>query len=245
MARGVPDILVKKLMGILPAIAVIVGVGMLASSILGAKNALPASGAATPGDDPPKLVVVVDAGHGGVDGGAVGVNTGVVEKELNLLYAYALKEELEARGMTVVLTRTGDDALASGKKADMAARRDIMNGCGADIMVSIHMNKFRDRTANGPMAFYMKGSDEGKRLATCVITAVCEALERPVRLAAAADYYVIRESDMPGVLVECGFLSNAKDEALLQTKEHMQSLVRAVADGIEAYFGIPAKDGAA
>lgn len=240
MSRNAPDVLVKKLLGVLPALAVILGVGMLASSLMREGALLPASGAATPGEDPPKLIVVVDAGHGGIDGGAVGNGTGVVEKELNLLYAYALKDELEARGMTVVLTRTGDDALASGKKADMAKRREIMNGCEADILVSIHMNKFRDRAANGPMAFYMKGSEEGKQLATCVIKAVCEALERSVRLANPADYYMIRESEMPAVLVECGFLSNTTDESLLQNEAHMNKLVSGIADGVEAYFGIPA-----
>lgn len=243
MGRGVPDVLVKRLLGVLPAVAVILGVGMLISSLLSA-GAIPAGSAATPGEDPPRLVVVIDAGHGGVDGGAIGVATGVVEAELNLKYAYALKAELEARGMTVVMTRTDEGALASGKKADMAARKKIMNGCDADIVVSIHMNKFTDRGASGPMAFYEKGSDEGKLLATAVITGVCEALERRVRLANPADYYVIRESDMPAVLVECGFLSNASDESLMQTDDYMKALVRGIADGVEAYFGIPDKNGA-
>lgn len=239
MVRIVPDILVKRLLGVLPAVAVILGLGMMLSALLQAKEAVPVSGSSTPGEDPPALVVVIDAGHGGVDGGAVGVATGVVEAALNLDYAYALKAELEARGMRVVMTRTDEDALASGKKADMAARKKIMNGCGADILVSIHMNKFRDRAVNGPMAFYETGAEEGKLLATSVIQGVCKALGRPVRLANPADYYVIRESEMPAVLVECGFLSNAADEALVQTEEYRNALVCGIADGVEAYFGIP------
>lgn len=240
MGRSVPDIMVKRLLGVLPAVAVILGVGMLISSLLRA-NSVPAGGAATPGEDPPTLIVVIDAGHGGVDGGAVGVATGVVEAELNLQYAYALKAELEARGMTVVMTRTDENALASGKKSDMAARKKIMNGCGADIVVSIHMNKFTDRSVCGPMAFYEKGSEEGKLLAAAVITGVCEGLERRVRLASPADYYIVRESDMPAVLVECGFLSNASDEALVQTDDYRDALVRGIADAVEFYFGIPAQ----
>ena len=236
--RGVPDVLAKRLLGVLPAVAVILGVGMLVSALI-PTGILPVGGAVTPGDDPPTLIVVVDAGHGGIDGGAVGVDSGVVEAQLNLSYAYALKAELEARGISVVLTRTDENALASGKKADMAARSKIMNGSNADIVVSLHMNKFRDRAACGPMAFYMKGSEQSKLLATDVIKGVCDALGRPTRLANPADYYVIRESDTPAVLVECGFLSNKNDEALVQTEDYRNALVRGLADGIEAYFGIP------
>ncbi len=244
MARPLRDKPVQWLLGLLPALAAAMGLVMLATAWLSADpESVPT--AATPGEDPPALTVVIDAGHGGVDGGAVGNKTHVVEAELNLRYACALKQELENRGMTVVLTRKDERALASGKKADMAARKQIMNGSDADIVVSIHMNKFRDRSASGPMAFYMKESEEGKRLATCVIQGICEALSRRVRLANPADYFIIRESDVPAVLVECGFLSNAQEEELLQEEEHMQSLVSGIAQGIELYFGIPRKDGAA
>jgi len=244
MARGVPDRLVRRLMSILPAIAVILGAGMLVSSLMNARASLPVSSEQTPGDDPPRLIVVIDAGHGGGDGGAVGVGTGVVEAQLNLKYALALKAELEARGMMVVLTRPDEKSLGPGKKSDMAKRKEIMNGADADIVVSIHMNKFRDRKANGPMAFYEKENEQGKRLATCVIQAVCARLERNPRIASAADFFIVRESEPPAVLVECGFLSNADEEKLLQTDGHMQKLVSGIADGIEDYFGIPRDDGA-
>lgn len=239
MARAVPDRLVRRLMGVLPAIAVILGAGMLVSALMNAGSALPVSSEMTPGEDPPRLVVVIDAGHGGGDGGAVGVGTGVIEAQLNLKYALALKAELEARGMSVVLTREDEKALGPGKKSDMATRKQIMNGAEADIVVSIHMNKFRDRKANGPMAFYEKDNEQGKSLATCVIKAVCARLERNPRIASAADFFIVRESEPPAVLVECGFLSNAAEEKLLQTDEHMQKLVCGIADGIEDYFGIP------
>jgi len=244
MARGVPDRLVRRLMSILPAIAVILGAGMLVSALMDAGSVLPVSSVLTPGEDPPDLVVVIDAGHGGGDGGAVGVATGVIEAELNLEYALALKAELEARGMKVVLTRSDVKALGPGKKSDMAKRKEIMNGANADIVVSIHMNKFRDRKANGPMAFYQRDNEEGKALATCIIRAVCGRLERNPRVAAAADFFIVRESEPPAVLIECGFLSNATEENLLQTDEHMQKLISGIADGIEDYFGIPRDGGA-
>ncbi len=120
--------------------------------------------------------VVVDAGHGGVDGGAVGTRTGVVEAQLNLSVAMALREELAGRGVAVVMTREDGNALAGSKKEDMAARREIMNAEGVDLVVSVHMNRFGDASVSGPMAFYMEGSAEGRRLAEHVIAGVCGAL---------------------------------------------------------------------
>lgn len=193
-------------------------------------------GSATPAVTPCPYVVVVDAGHGGWDGGAVGVDTGVVEAGLDLAYALCLKEELNSRGFTVVLTRQDENALGATKREDMAARRVIMNESDADVVVSVHMNKFRDRSVSGPMAFYMKGSESGQALAEAVIDGVCASLGRSSRRANPGDYYVIRESVPPAVIIECGFLSNQEDEALIQTEEYRAAIVRGVADGVEAYF---------
>lgn len=180
--------------------------------------------------------VVVDAGHGGADGGAVGSKTGVVEAGLNLTVACAVRDALEEAGVTVLMTRTDENALADTKQGDMQARRAIMNTADVDLVVSVHMNRFTDPAVSGPMAFYMKGSAEGQRLAELVIASVCEAAGRPVRSANPGDYFVIRESPAPSVLVECGFLSNAEDEALLQTETHQQKLAHGIADGVLAYL---------
>lgn len=180
--------------------------------------------------------VVLDAGHGGVDGGAVGSKTGVVEAGLNLTMVKLVQEGLEARGVCVLLTRADDDALAKGKKADMQARKKVMNQPGVDIVVSIHMNKFTDSAVKGPMAFYMKGSEEGRRLAELVITAVCEAVGSPTRKANPADYFMIRESPLPSILIECGFLSNASDEALLQDPQYQRALAEGVITGVMGYL---------
>lgn len=183
------------------------------------------------------LTVVVDAGHGGTDGGAVGSDTGVQEAGLNLTVALRLSELLRERGANVVLTRTGEEALADSKQADMAARRKVCNTPNADIVVSIHMNKFTDRSISGAMAYYMAGSAEGQRLAQSVIDSVCHAINRARRLANPGDYFIIRECACPAVLVECGFLSNSDDERLLTDPAHQEALARAVADGVMAYWG--------
>ena len=179
--------------------------------------------------------VVIDPGHGGSDCGAVGVS-GVKEAGLNLAVSLYLKEELEALGMEAILTRSDERALAEGKKADMAARGKIMNGEGVDLVVSVHMNKFTDPSVHGPMAFYMKGSAEGEKLAKTVIDSITDELGAARRIANPGDYYVIRESMPVSVLVECGFLSNSGDEALLQQEQHQKKLARAIARGIFSYL---------
>ncbi len=181
------------------------------------------------------LTIVVDAGHGGSDGGAVGTNTGVKEAGLNLMVASRVATLLTEQGVTVVMTRTGEEALADTKQLDMAARKEVLNGPGVDLVVSIHMNKFTDPTISGAMAYYMAGSEEGQKLAQSVIDTVCLALERPKRLANPGDYFIIRECACPAVLVECGFLSNASDETALQDPAHQETLARSIVEGVMGY----------
>ncbi len=184
----------------------------------------------------PRFTVVIDPGHGQPDGGAAGMDTGVAEEGMNLNYALALREELAALNIAAVLTREDENALDADKKKDMAARRDIINSADADAVISIHMNKFGDRSVSGPMAFYMKGSVEGERLAKCVLDGVCGAIGRPLRHVNPGDYYIIKTGEPPSVILECGFLSNADDEALLQTEEHMRAMMKGAANGILSYL---------
>lgn len=193
-------------------------------------------------DDPTAFIpaeaaaIVVDAGHGGFDGGAVGSGTGVVEAELNLTVAKLLADELTKRGFYVVMTRSGPDAIGESKNEDMKRRREIMNYENIDLVVSIHMNKFRDTSISGPMVFYMKGSEEGRSLAERVIAGVCEAVGRPLRCANPEDLFVLRVPSAPSVLVECGFLSNREDEAKLMDPEYQKALAHGIAEGIADYL---------
>ncbi len=180
-------------------------------------------------------VVVIDAGHGGFDGGATGAVTGAIEAELNLSVAEYLSNELTSKGYYVIMTRADSEALAETKKADMNRRSEIMRLEGVDVVVSIHMNKFGDPTVSGPMVFYMKNSAEGKALAESVMGSLCSELERPLRYANPEDLFVLREPTAPSVLVECGFLSNADDEAQLLDPAYRQRLAKAIAEGIDEY----------
>lgn len=182
----------------------------------------------------PAFTVVVDAGHGGFDGGAVG-NGGTVESELNLLVAKELENLLLSRGIGVYMTRTDEGAIGETKNEDMQERKRILCTDGVDIAVSIHMNKFRDSTVSGPMVFYMKGSTEGKQLADCVMGALCERTCRTPRQSNPEDLFVLRVPKAPSVLVECGFLSNPDDEALLQTEEYRSTIALGICEGILNY----------
>ena len=185
---------------------------------------------------PPRWFVILDYGHGGADCGAIGIDTGVWESDLNLCIGEQVACALEDRDCKVLRTRTSADALADTKRKDMAARGAILCTEGADCTVSIHMNKFSDRSVKGPMCYYQAGAESGQTLAQCVTDALCAALERPARLANPGDNYVTRIPNAPSVLVECGFLSNAEEERRLQDAAYQQLLAQAIADGVVSYL---------
>ena len=194
------------------------------------------------------LVVALDPGHGGYDGGARAHDSGVWEKGLNLDIALAVEKELLARGATVVLTRREDVCLAAGegagkqrKRADLQARVDLATEAGADVLLSIHLNEYRSRSQSGPQVFYQRGGEDGRLLAGVLQAALIEGLApKKERKAMAGDYYVLR-SAIPSALVECGFLSNAEEEQLLLSPEYHQRIGVALAEGLEEYRALLAK----
>ena len=190
------------------------------------------SGADTDPTVPPLAHIVIDPGHGGNDHGASGNMTGTPEDVLNLDVSKKIASELECRGIKVTLTRYTDDAVAPTKKEDMKERRRIMHESGADLTVSIHMNKFRDGSVRGPMVFFTKDDEPSEHLAQHIMQSLCDELSLALRHTNHGDYYVIRNSEIPAVIVECGFLSNAEEEKLLCTDEYRSRIAHAVADGI-------------
>ena len=185
---------------------------------------------------PPRWYVILDAGHGGFDAGASGVDTGVKESELNLQVALLVQAALEDAGVRVLMTRTDGGALGDTKRADMARRGQLLLTEGADAAVSIHMNKFSDRRVRGPMAYYQAGAAAGQALATCVIDSLTEALSLKSRLANPGNNFVTRVPACPAVLVECGFLSHAEEERLLQDEAYQKAIAHAIARGILAFL---------
>ena len=188
--------------------------------------------------------IVIDAGHGGPDGGAVG-RRGVLEKELNLEVSRLLAERLEEAGEAVVMKRTEDAGLYTSenaslrekKREDMKKRVEIANDTGNFCLISIHMNHFTDARYSGPQVFYQKGSAEGERLASEIRAAFLEVIgEHCTReIKPTTDLYILRKSEVPAVLVECGFLSNDAEEALLLDGVSREKLAEAICRGVENF----------
>lgn len=188
----------------------------------------------------PSYTVVVDAGHGGADGGVQGVNTGVYERELNLSIAYKVKAELEKARINVVMTRTTSDGaldtMLTQKQEDMEKRKKIIMDASPDCVVSIHQNKYTQQSRRGAQAFFWGDSS----LADVLQSALNENLNKVntgrTFSALKGDYYILRQTPYPSALVECGFLSNPLDEALLVTDEYQNKVAKVIADSIISFL---------
>ena len=180
-----------------------------------------------------RTVIVIDAGHGGFDGGATGRLTGVHEDTLNLAVAKKLQMLCRDIGHDVIMTRGDDEALGDTKHEDMAARRGVIEASCADVVVSIHMNKFGDSGVSGPQVFYHKESAEGEKLAGLIQQKLNTRLSPPrPRTHKPETYFILRAGTAPCVIVECGFLSNEREEKLLQTEEYQQQCAEAIFSGL-------------
>ena len=189
------------------------------------------------------IKVVVDAGHGEPDGGAVSAN-GVKESDLNLQIAQKLKDKLEELNIEVIMTREDENNIAPAeeqqnkirqiKTSDLNKRVKIANESGANILVSIHMNKFEDSKYRGWQTFYSKNSENGKRLAECIQTSIGEVtnLENKRTALKIEGIKIIDKSIIPAVIVECGFLSNQEECKLLQDESYQEKIAEGVKNGI-------------
>ncbi|MDO4564800.1 MAG: N-acetylmuramoyl-L-alanine amidase [Clostridia bacterium] len=214
---------------------------LLLPLLLASCSAAPAAVVPSPSPAPPPtplFSVALDFGHGGFDGGAVGVDTGVIEATLNLAIGNMVKTLLEDSNIEVVLTRPDENAIGDTKNEDMHRRSEILSSESLDLVVSIHMNKFSDRSVRGPMVYYQAGSEAGQLLAQTLMDSLTAATDRNSRLASPGDNLVTRVPSAPAALVECGFLSHPEEELLLQDSDYQALLARAIADGILSYLGI-------
>lgn len=189
-----------------------------------------------------KICIVVDAGHGGSDPGKVGIN-GALEKDINLSIALKLKDLLEQREISVVLTRDSDAGLspadATNKKAaDMQKRCQIIADANPAFTVSIHQNSYTTEDIKGAQVFYYGQSENGKRLADVLQEhLISEVDPQNTRVAKANEsYYLLKKTPTPTVIVECGFLSNRSEADLLLTEDYQSKLAHAIYLGILSYL---------
>ncbi len=187
-------------------------------------------------------VVVLDAGHGGIDNGVSGKATGVSESEINLEICKKLKSRFQDAGFNVVMTRENAGGLygttAPGfKRRDLFARKEIIEKSQPLLVISIHLNSFSDPSVRGTQVYYKEGSGQSEKLAFFILREL-NSLEDNARKtnALVGDYYILNESDCLAVIVECGFLSNQKDEMLLLSSEYQTKLASAIFYGALCYL---------
>ena len=185
-----------------------------------------------------KKIIVIDAGHGGWDPGMV--RGKVEEKDINLSIARKLQVFLEQGDATVIITRLDDSDLAKNKTGDMQARRLTANTSHADIFVSIHQNSYHNSTVKGFQVFYFNESDNSMKLAACIQDSLKEFVNPQNKLSSRANknYYVLKQTEMPAVLIECGFLTNASERSLLTTEAYQEKIAWGIYMGIVDYFNL-------
>lgn len=191
--------------------------------------------------------IIIDAGHGLPDGGAVAAN-GIEEASLNLQIATKLQEELENSGYEVIMTRETEKSIADSDKqssikqiktSDLNNRVKIANESKADFMISIHMNKYSESKYWGWQTFYSKNSKEGEKLATLIQDSISNNIKErenkrtPLSI---EGIKIVDKTSIPVVIVECGFLSNADDLKLLQTIEYQDKIVAGIMMAISKYY---------
>ena len=187
-------------------------------------------------------VIVIDAGHGGNDSGAIGP-TGGMEKTVTLNIALRLQKLLEAEGATVYMTRSTDTEVSpKGAKAsdieELQARCDVANNHDADIFISIHNDSFTNGAAKGTTGYYYsRGSAKSRDLADKIRSGVIDQIGTQSRGTQSSNFYVVKHTDMPATLVEVAFISNPQEEQLLNSEEGIQKAAQGIADGIADYFG--------
>lgn len=187
--------------------------------------------------------IVIDAGHGGPDPGSIGYKTKVYESEINLKISKMLQLKLEEAGINTVLTRSSSDALAEGrgrafKKRDMEMRRDIIKESRPNMVISVHQNSFTNHSLHGAQVFYDKTSEISKNIAESIQTEFQKNLDHANKSISPGDYYMLKCTTAPSVIVECGFLSNETEEKLLQTNEYQQKIVDSIYLGIINFLQI-------
>jgi N-acetylmuramoyl-L-alanine amidase len=189
-----------------------------------------------------QLVVVIDPGHGGRDPGKVGVNDSL-EKDINLSIAFKLKTLLELNDIKVVMTREEDMGLYSDtdrnkKNADLNKRIEIIQSSGAELAISIHQNSFTEEYVKGAQVFYHKESAPGKQLAEIIQEQLKETIKdgNHRKAKANSDYYMLRKTECTLVIVECGYMSNYSEAALLINEEYQEKLAWGIHLGIMKFI---------
>ncbi|MCI9639940.1 N-acetylmuramoyl-L-alanine amidase [Anaerovoracaceae bacterium 41-7] len=205
----------------------------------------------TAGKMEPQVILVLDAGHGGMDGGAIG-GDGTKEQKINLDIVKALQEEAENYGMQIILTRATEDGLiAEGtekwtKVGDLKARKEVIEAASPTLTISIHLNSFpSDSSVHGAQVFYPKEvetslMEDSKEIAEKIQESLKEELgDGADRIVLPkSGMYLFRNADHPMILVECGFLSNPEDLGNLKNPTYQQKIAEGIISAVAEYYNL-------
>ena len=188
-----------------------------------------------------QTTIVIDVGHGGSDPGKVGIQ-GIKEKDVNLAIARYLKDYLIAEDYTVYMTRETDQGLydesvSNKKKSDLSNRIQFLQKKNASCMISIHQNSYPDTIQHGAQTFYYEGRDEDKNFAQYVqdsLLAFDPSNTRQIK--SNTSYYILKNAQVPSILIECGFLSNPEETANLTDPNYQKQIAYAIAIGTCRYL---------
>lgn len=188
-----------------------------------------------------KTTIVIDVGHGGSDPGKVGIQ-GIKEKDVNLAIARYLKDYLIAEDYTVYMTRETDQGLydesvSNKKKSDLSNRIQFLQKKNAACMISIHQNSYPDTIQHGAQTFYYEGREEDKNFAQYVqdsLLAFDPSNTRQIK--SNTSYYILKNAQVPSILIECGFLSNPEETANLTDPNYQKQIAYAIAIGTCRYL---------
>lgn len=190
--------------------------------------------------------VIIDAGHGGEDGGAIGVN-GAYEKDINLAISLKLKEKLDALGIPCALTRSEDillydrntDFEGRKKKLDLQYRKDFAESYENAIFISVHQNSFSEEKYSGLQIYYSRNDKDSQRLALTVESAIKKELQKENSRAskeASSSIYLLDKLYCPAILIECGFISNKEECARLCDESYQNELCEIISDSVRLFL---------
>ncbi len=192
------------------------------------------------------ICVVLDPGHGGVDGGVIGVNSRVYEREINLIISKLVAKNLKKAGVNVVLTRENQYGLygvaeKNFKQRDFQKRKEIIEKSQPELVVSIHCNKYSSPSRRGAQVFFNGANAESRGFANLMQGILNDNINvnyaRRKFDCISGDYYIVKCTDIPSIIVECGFLSNPQDDALLNDASFQELMAYHIFSGIMQYVG--------
>lgn len=189
------------------------------------------------------MIVIIDAGHGGRDSGAIGFS-GTEEDNINVKIALKLRRLIEQAGGVALMIREDDSGLydetkRTGRKLeDLRNRQKMFSESQADVSISIHLNSFPQSQYYGAQTFYKEGDNNSRKLAEYIQTEMLSVMDRgnDRKIKPKSDLYIFKGNNIPGALVECGFLSNPEEEHLLTQDQYQERLAWSIFSGIVKYF---------